>query len=152
MVEYFLRIDSSHNEPVVMATVLILSVIHQGWDDTDKIYSSGSYYKNTVKPAIYGLEDHLSCKATFYELNLSCNSIDLMFIFPFFCKGTCLLQPIFIENFSSRSKVLLNIIKVKQIRMFLVQFVILQIFLHLYGLFTPSESETERNFFSLKYQ
>ena len=36
--------------------------------------------------------------------NLLCNFINLMFITPPFCKATSLLRPIFVENFSGRSK------------------------------------------------
>ena len=39
-----------------------------------------------------------------YEVNRLWKSIDLMFILRFFCKATCLLRPIFVENFSGRSK------------------------------------------------
>ena len=39
-----------------------------------------------------------------YEVNLLSNFIDLMFNLTLFCKAICLLQPIFAENFRSRSK------------------------------------------------
>ena len=34
-----------------------------------------------------------------HVVKLSCDSIDFMFILPLFCEATCLLRPIFVENF-----------------------------------------------------
>ena len=39
-----------------------------------------------------------------YEVNLLCNSLDLMFILPLLFKVTCLLRPIFVAIFSGHSK------------------------------------------------
>ena len=51
----------------------------------------------TVKPVIYGhCFGRLPALRPPYEVNLLCSSLDLMFILPFLCKATCLLQQIFI--------------------------------------------------------
>ena len=58
-----------------------------------------------VKPVIYGHFWTASCLVRpLYEANLLCNSTDFMFILSLISKATCLLQPIFVENFSGRSK------------------------------------------------
>ena len=38
------------------------------------------------------------------KIYLLYNSLDLMFILPLLCEGTCLLRPIFVENFGGLSK------------------------------------------------
>ena len=40
----------------------------------------------------------------FYEVNLICTIPDLMFMLLLFCKPTCPVRPISVENFSGRSK------------------------------------------------
>ena len=39
-----------------------------------------------------------------YKVDLLCNSLDLMFVLPLFCKANCILLLIFVDNFSGRSK------------------------------------------------
>ena len=77
----------------------------------NSMYINGNFpekhlFKSAVKPVdLWSLiRTAASLLRPLFEVNLLYNSIDFMFILPLFCKATCLLRPISVENFNGHSK------------------------------------------------